>query len=107
MWASSLDFGISHTTEGSKGGILLLFQYRELTKDVQINAIEKLRLRGNLFSAVIKLLYAFLWQESTFDSPLLLNPAVNAIGAELIPSVNAFANGLNDFTFYEQNFQVE
>ena len=74
---------------------------------MQINAIERLRLQGNLFSAVIKLLYAFLWQESTFDFPLLLNPAVNAIGAELIPSVNAFANRLNDFTFYEQNFQVE
>ena len=28
------------------------------------------------------------------------------MGAELIPYVNAFANRLNDFTFYEQNFQV-
>ena len=29
---------------------------------MEINTIEKLRLQGNMFSAVIKLLYAFLWQ---------------------------------------------
>ena len=91
----------------SKGPLPSRFQLRELTNDVEINAIEKLRLQGNLFSAVIKLIYAFLWQEATFDSPLLLSPAVNAAGAELIPYVNAFANRLNDFTFYEQNFQVK
>ena len=31
-----------------------------MTNDVEIGAIERLRLRGNLLSAVIKLLYAFL-----------------------------------------------
>ena len=38
--------------------------------------------------------------------PFVESPAANAVGAELIPIVNSFANQFNDFTYYEQNFQV-
>ena len=37
---------------------------------------------------------------------MVFDPDTNARGAELIPVVNAFANGLNDFPIYDQNLQV-
>ena len=65
-----------------------------------------MQLIGNLASALVKLLYAFVWQEHTLDIPFVLEPEANIRGNELIPVVNAFANMLNDFSLYEQNFQV-
>ena len=65
-----------------------------------------MQLIGDLASSLVKLLYAFVWQEQTLDIPFVLDPEANIKGNELIPVVNAFANRLNDFTFYEENFQV-
>ena len=66
-----------------------------------------MQLVGNLASALVKLLYAFVWQEQTLDIPFVFDPEANIRGNELIPVVNSFANMLNDFTLYEQNFQVK
>ena len=65
-----------------------------------------MQLIGDLASALVKLLYAFVWQEQILDIPFVFDPEANIKGNELIPVVNAFANRLNDFTFYEENFQV-
>ena len=66
-----------------------------------------LQLRSNFASALVKLGYAFLWQESVLtDAPWVFDPEVNVIGADLLPVVNSLANGLNNFEYYEQNFQV-
>ena len=61
---------------------------------------------GNLLSALVKLIYAFLWDEETIMPPFISDPEANAVGADLIPVVNSFANRFNDFTYYEENFQV-
>ena len=52
------------------------------------------------------MIYAFLWDEESIIPPFIFDPEANEIGAELIPLVNSFANRFNDFTYYEQNFQV-
>ena len=82
------------------------FQIRALTADIRIGLLEKVQLIGNFASTMVKLLYAFVWQEQTLDIPFVFDPEANVRGNELIPVVNAFANRLNDFTFYEENFQV-
>ena len=68
---------------------------------------EKSELRGNFESTLIKLLFAFLWQEQVItDAPIIFNETFNAWGAEMLSEVNAFANSLNTYEFYETNFQV-
>ena len=77
-----------------------------LTANLQIGPLEKLRLQGNLISTLIKMIYAFLWDEESIIPPFIFDPEANELGAQLIPLVNAFSNRLNDFTYFEQNFQV-
>merc|ERR1712061_670723 len=67
-------------------------EIRTVTSGIRIGILEKL-------------LYAFVWQEQILDIPFVFDPEANIKGNELIPVVNAFANRLNDFTFYEENFQ--
>ena len=75
--------------------------------DVQVTLVEKLQLEENFLSALIKLIYAFIWQEwAITDNPIFLDPDVNARGAALIPIVNGFCNQLNTFPIYDQNLQV-
>ena len=83
-----------------------MLQFRTLTADLVVPPAEKLRLEGNIISAFVKLMYAFLWQEAYIRPPFVTSPAANAVGAELVPLVNSFANQFNDFTYYEPNFQV-
>ena len=83
-----------------------MLQFRTLTADLVVTPTEKLLLEGNMISAFVKLMYAFLWQEAYIRPPFVTNPAANAVGAELIPLVNSFANQFNDFTYYEQTFQA-
>lgn len=52
------------------------------------------------------MVYAFLWDEESILPPFVFDPEANEMGAELIPLVNSFGNRFNDFTYYEQNFQV-
>ena len=83
-----------------------MLQFRTLTADLVVPPAERLRLEGNIISASVKLLYAFLWQEAYIKPPFALDPEANAIGAKLLPLVNSFANQFNDFTYYEQKFQA-
>ena len=52
-----------------------------------------------------KLLYAFVWQEDTFDLPVIFNPLANIFGATLLKYVNLFANGLTTFPVYDASMQ--
>ena len=83
------------------------FQFRSLTNGY-LKISEKLRLQKNFLSAGIKLLhvYAFVWQENVINNPLVFDPTLNLFGAKIIKFVNRFANELNIFVYYEQNFQV-
>ena len=86
--------------------IMTIFQFRALTSNLQIGPLQKLQLQDNLLSTLVKMIYAFLWDEESIIPPFIFDPEANEIGAELIPRVNSFANRFNDFTYYEQNFQV-
>ena len=79
-------------------------------EDIQLTSTEIMQLDSNFDSALIKLLYSFLWQEWAItdggEDSIWLQPDVNEKGAEMLPKVNAFANVLNNFPEYDTNLQV-
>jgi hypothetical protein len=54
----------------------------------------------------IKLLYAFVWQEQTFEVQLVYLPETMLLGEKLAPMINGIANMLNSYTYFEKSFQV-
>jgi len=54
---------------------------------------------------VLKLLWAFTWQEGIFKYPFLYNAEWNVFGALLIPSVNHLANRLTGFHHADASYQ--
>ena len=86
--------------------MIYFFQYRNLTANLFIPPLQKLRLKKNLISTIKKLIYAFVWQENTFKIPFVFDPIANFLGAGSLQIVNGIANVFNDFTFHEKNFQV-
>jgi len=64
-------------------------------------------LEGNLYSTLIKLVYAFLWQEEVLtQDDFWLQPTTNAIGTLVLPLVNGLANQLNNFTYSDAVMQT-
>lgn len=81
-------------------------ELRNLTGPIDLGLIQETRFVENTVSSVIKLIYAFLWQEEILaDNPMFLNETVNRRGWELLPEVNHFANVLNKFEYFEADFQ--
>jgi len=73
---------------------------------VSITFPERVMVFRAFWGIMIKFLFAFLWQEQTFDAPFIYNPIFKAIGAVLMPYINSFANlftGLKHFTPSIQN----
>jgi len=68
-----------------------------VTADIKLSQLQKAQLLSKLAGTIVKLGYAFAWQEWVFPSPWLLRPGVNALGAELLPSVNRIADFLTGF----------
>lgn len=83
-----------------------MFQLRNSTVDLELSHEEEDQLLANFESALIKMLYAFLWQEWVItDKPIIFDPDFNEAGATFIRVVNAYANSLNDFPIYDQDLQ--
>ena len=77
------------------------------TEDVSISVLEKAELLENTSATVLKLLYAFVWQEATFDlGDILFTPEENAFGAALLPHINAYANNLTTWDLYVEDIQM-
>ena len=78
--------------------------------NITLTSTEIMQLDSNFDSALIKLLYSFLWQEWAIvdggEDSIWLQPETNERGTELMPTVNAFANILNNFPEYDQDLQV-
>jgi hypothetical protein len=55
----------------------------------------------------IKLLYAFIWQESVIKVPLIFLPETLLLGSKLVPIVNGIGNMFNSYQYFEQSFQVK
>lgn len=81
---------------------------REATRNIlPLPDEEKSKLRGNIFGTLLKLGYAFLWQEVELtDSDFFLRPEVNEIGAALLPVVNVLSTQLTTFEYSSSDFQL-
>ena len=58
-----------------------LGEVREATSHIQLSLAEKGKIEGNTLGTILKLVYAFLWQEEVLvTSPILLDPFINQVG---------------------------
>ena len=90
---------------------------------IQLSLLENAELSENTLGTVIKLLYAFVWQESIVDlggknqkliwpfnifvfSGLNLTPEANEAGAAFTPKLNAFANNLTRWDLTVEELQL-
>ncbi|KAF2365485.1 hypothetical protein FHG87_003769, partial [Trinorchestia longiramus] len=81
-------------------------ELRNLTSTLKLSIVEETKFLENLIGTLVKLVYAFVWQEQVLtDNPVLLEPDANALGWEYLPIVNAWANSLNKFEYFEPDFQ--
>ncbi|KAF2365484.1 hypothetical protein FHG87_003768, partial [Trinorchestia longiramus] len=77
-----------------------------LTENITLGVIEKTRFLEDGITTVLKLIYAFLWQEEILtDNPLFLNETVNEIGYEYLPVVNTRLNEINSYDYFNLDFQ--
>ena len=68
---------------------------RDVTDNYRLTVLEKAELLENTVGTVMKLLFAFVWQEAVIDlNGLNEIPAVNEAGAAFLPEFNMFANNL-------------
>merc|ERR1711971_415681 len=81
-------------------------EIRLATQDVHVGILEKAQLELDFLATLIKLIYAFLWQEYALTSAdIFLDPEVNVLGANAMSSVNALANYLNSFPVLSEPLQ--
>jgi hypothetical protein len=78
---------------------------RAATADVHLTLQEKAALMPKFAGTVLKLLWAFTWQECTFIYKQVYNAEWNVFGALLIPSVNRLANKLTGFAHPDDSIQ--
>ena len=76
------------------------------TENVKISLLEKAELMESTAGTVIKLMYAFLWQEQIDLGGANLTPEANAFGAALLPHINAYANNLTSWDHYVEDVQM-
>ena len=78
-------------------------QLQEITDNFPLTSLEKAELLENTVGTVMKLLFAFLWQEDVIDTGGFNEiPAVNEAGAALLPQFNMF---FNNITLWDLNVQ--
>jgi len=78
-------------------------------KGIALSRLERVGLAFKMSGTLVKMMYAFLWQEWVFvfgpNDQLMLRPRVNKLGAALMPGVNAFANLLTGYKHTDPNVQ--
>ena len=81
-------------------------QIRLATQDVHVGILEKAQLELDFLATLVKLIYAFIWQEYALTSAdIFLDPEVNVLGARAMSSVNALANSLSSFPVLSEPLQ--
>lgn len=81
-------------------------ELRNLTVNLHMGVVEETKFLENTISTLSKLIYAFVWQEQVLsDNPEILDPDFNALGWAYLPKLNTWANSLNTFEYFEQDFQ--
>jgi len=85
---------------------LYLPELRAGTADVSLGFLEHAQFQLNTVGTLIKLIYAFLWQEYALtDNELFLDPEVNQIGASFMVTINSLADYLTDFPTLDNSLQ--
>ena len=81
--------------------------FSEALKDagVKLGFVERFTLGLKFAGTMIKLLYAFVWQEAIIPGAYLENENLNRIGGEIIPAVNGLANALTGFPHSDGDLQ--
>lgn len=78
---------------------------RGAMKDVKLSLAEKAQMLPKFAGTVLKLLWAFTWQEGVFPYKQVYNPTWNLFGAVLIPAVNSLANRMTGFSHPDDSIQ--
>lgn len=85
---------------------IYLPEIRVATADVSLGFIDHAQFQLNTVGTLMKLIYAFLWQEYALtDNPLFLDPEVNQLGASLMVTVNQLADWLTSFPLLDVDLQ--
>jgi len=78
-----------------------------VTQDSSLSSLEKAELLESTTGTVLKLMFAFVWQEATLDlGDIILSPEANAFGAAMLPYVNSYANNLTSWDHYVEDIQA-
>ena len=86
--ASTQDFFLNH----------FIPELRNATADFHLDLDQKASLLKNTAGTLIKLLYAFVWQEEFLHiDDILLTPDANTFGAILLPLINDLGNSLTSW----------
>ena len=79
----------------------------DVTDNYPLTVLEKAELLENTVGTVMKLLFAFVWQEDVIDlSGFNDLPEVNQAGAALLPEFNMFFNNLTLWDLNVQDVQL-
>lgn len=77
--------------------------YNSAIAGVRISLFSKIELFFKFLGTLIKLIWAFLWQEHMLKLPFLWHPLPLRVGAFLTPGVNFLGTVLNDFAQTDRN----
>jgi len=81
-------------------------EIRLATAEINLGVLEKGQFQLNTVGTLVKLIYAFLWQEYALtDADIFLDPEVNQLGYTFMVSVNKFADFLTDFPMLDADLQ--
>jgi hypothetical protein len=81
-------------------------EIRLATANINLGILEKGQFQLNTVGTLVKLIYAFLWQEYALtDADIFLDPEVNQLGYTFMVSVNKFADFLTDFPMLDADLQ--
>lgn len=78
---------------------------RDATADFSLSLTQRVGLVSKFAGTLLKLLYAFMWQEQTFAYKAVYDPTWNLFGALLMPAVNSLANVLTGFNHADASIQ--
>jgi len=82
-------------------------ELRLATADISFGALELGHFQLNTVGTLMKIIYAFLWQEYALtDSTIFLDPEVNILGASAMVSVNKLADWLTEFPMLDSALQT-
>ena len=86
--ASTQDFFLNH----------YIPEFRNATVDLHLDLDQKSSLLKNTVGTLIKLFYAFVWQEQfLYIGDVILTPDANTLGAILLPLINDLGNSLTSW----------